>query len=223
MELGTDDEGEEVPKLVKKVEHRKKVESIEKIKKAESPKPDNTQKEKKSKNKRVADDENDTPSNLDDIMAKSLKPAEGAANGEQPKLSKKQLKKLKNNAGQAVPPATQDNTAKKDEKPINGTNSGSTKSDKKVQFAKDLESPGKGGEKSGNKPNTKRENEKTDTPKATLGPKTVQGVIIDDKKLGTGPPAKAGDTVTMRYIGKLQSNNLQFDGKSSCVPPIQAL
>ncbi|KAI9781891.1 MAG: peptidylprolyl isomerase fpr4 [Peltula sp. TS41687] len=203
MELGTDDE-EEVPKLVKQDEKKK------------LPMSDVTQKEKKSKNKRAAaDDENDTPSNLDDIMAKSLKPEEGASNTEQPKLSKKQLKKLKNNAGQAVPPATQDDNAKKDEKPTDGTKPVTTKSDKKVQFAKDLESPGKNGEMSGHKSNS---TEKTDTPKATLGPKTVQGVLIDDKKLGTGPQAKKGDKVAVRYIGKLQSNNLVFDANKAGNP-----
>ncbi|EJU03957.1 hypothetical protein DACRYDRAFT_20679 [Dacryopinax primogenitus] len=37
------------------------------------------------------------------------------------------------------------------------------------------------------------------------------GVKIQDMKLGTGPHAKAGKKVGMRYIGKLQSNNKVFD------------
>ena len=46
----------------------------------------------------------------------------------------------------------------------------------------------------------------------TLGVKEVQGVKIDDKKLGKGPTAKPGNTVSMRYIGKLEDGKV-FDGR----------
>jgi len=51
------------------------------------------------------------------------------------------------------------------------------------------------------------------TAKPGLGVKTVNGVTIDDKKLGTGPAAKKGDKVSMRYIGKLEKDKRVFDCK----------
>lgn len=100
------------------------------------------------------------------------------------KLSKKQQKKLKNNKGEAV--VAED--AKKDAK--------------KVQFAKNLEQGPTGSEK------TKQ------AAKPSVGVKVVQGVTIDDRTVGTGRSVKNGDTVGVRYIGKL-ANGQQFDGKSS--------
>jgi FK506-binding nuclear protein len=117
--------------------------------------------------------------------------AEPATNGEA-KLSKKQLKKLKKNDGTAAAGAAEEAPS-------------SNKSDKKVQFAKELEqgpTPTKGAEKG----------------KATLGVKTVQGVTIDDKKLGTGPAAKSGDRIGMRYIGKLQKDGKVFDSNKKGKP-----
>ena len=166
---------------------------------------------KKGKNKRVAEDSE--PAGLDDIMAKSLKPEVPATNGEQ-KLSKKQLKKLKNNAGKAVDAsAPSTNGAKAESKDAKAD--GAEARDKKVKFAKNLEQGPSGtntasaAEKE-KKADTKKDAEK---PKATLGVKMVQGVKIDDKKLGSGPAAKKGDKVTMRYIGKLDDGKV-FDGKS---------
>jgi len=152
--------------------------------------------EKKGKNKRSADEINEGAS-LDDIMAKSLKPD----TAEEPKLSKKQLKKLKKNNGEAA-------SAKIEEEKADAKDA-SVKSDKKVQFAKNLEQG----------PTGSAEKAKVDaaggkTGKATLGVKTVQGVKIDDKKLGQGPACKKGDKVGMRYIGKLVDGKL-FDGKLS--------
>jgi FK506-binding nuclear protein len=75
------------------------------------------------------------------------------------------------------------------------------KPDKKVQFAKNLEQ--------GPTPSPpKKENDKVT---GTLGVKEVQGVQIDDKKLGKGRAAKKGDQVSMRYIGKLEDGKV-FDG-----------
>ena len=146
--------------------------------------------EKKGKNKRSAD-EIDEGTSLDDIMAKSLK-SEAA---EETKLTKKQ-KKLKKNNGEAAPVTPESKGA--DAKEV--TSAKSDKSDKKVQFAKNLEQGPTGSEApaKGNKP--------------TLGPKTVNGVKIDDKKLGSGPIVKNGDKVGMRYIGKLVDGKV-FDCK----------
>ena len=46
--------------------------------------------------------------------------------------------------------------------------------------------------------------------KDTAKPKIVQGVTIEDKKIGTGPAAKGGNRLGMRYIGKLSSGK-RFD------------
>lgn len=182
-------EDEEPPKLVKK----------EIAPKSKQPEP-----KKSAKNKRQAEDEE--PTNLDDIMAKSLKPEEKTTNGE-PKLSKKQLKKMKNNAGQpADAPASGANDKK-------GANGETGSKDKKVQFAKNLENDQPVGTGL-SKPEGKVKNEpgKNAASGQSLGVKTVQGVVIDDRKLGTGPAAKNGDHVSLRYIGKLQ-NGTVFDGE----------
>lgn len=147
--------------------------------------------EKKGKNKRPAD-EIDEGTSLDDLMAKSL----AAETAEEPKLTKKQ-KKLKKNNGEAAPASTPDSKGG-DAKEVSSAKS--DKSDKKVQFAKNLEQGPTGSEASakGNK--------------ATLGVKTINGVKIDDKKLGTGPAVKNGDKVGVRYIGKLLDGKV-FDCK----------
>ncbi|CAF9902796.1 MAG: peptidylprolyl isomerase fpr4 [Alectoria fallacina] len=201
-EVASEDE-DEPPKLVKKDEVAKKEEPA-----------------KKGKNKRAreeSEDEKDVPASLDDIMAKSLKPEEPTTNGET-KLSKKQLKKLKNNAGKAVEAAVENKEVKKEEKKVNkedaAVKDSPLKGDKKVQFAKNLEqgpvsSPEtpKTDNKDNAKPDLKKEEGK---PKASLGVKIVQGVKIDDKKLGSGPAAKKGSKVGMRYIGKLKDGKV-FD------------
>ena len=176
-----DSDEEEAPKLIKATE--KKTE------------------EKKGKNKRSAD-ELDEGASLDDIMAKSLK-SEGTADVE-PKLSKKQLKKLKKNNGEA--------SAAKVEETKNGDVKGE-KADKKVQFAKNLEQgPTGSAEKAKVAEAVAPAKDKEEKAKAGLGVKTVNGVKIDDKKLGSGPAAKKGDRVGMRYIGKL-TNGQVFDCK----------
>jgi FK506-binding nuclear protein len=213
-ELGSEEE-DEPPKLIKKGEPgkgNKKEEPAKGNKKDESAKGDKKEDSAKGDKKRVAEDSDEEPANLDDIMAKALKPADAATNGE-PKLSKKQLKKLKNNAGKAVQAAVENKGVEKtDEAAKDNSNS---KADKKVQFAKNLEqgpSSTVNDTKSNNAAEAKSESKKDgEKPKATLGPRTVQGVEIDDKKLGKGPAAKNGSKVSMRYIGKLQDGKV-FDG-----------
>lgn len=131
----------------------------------------------KGKNKRAAEEE----AALDDLIAKDAA-----------KADKKQQKKLKKNNGDAAPVE-----AKKDAK-----EAPAAKSDKKVQFAKNLEQGPTGS--TNQKPAEKSA--------GTLGVKEVQGVKIDDKKLGKGPAAKNGNTVAMRYIGKLEDGKV-FDCK----------
>lgn len=115
------------------------------------------------------------------------------------KLSKKQQKKQKVEEAKKEEP--------KKEEPKKEEAKKETKSDKKVQFAKNLEQGPTGPAKD------KLENKK---PVSTV--KVVQGVTIDDRKVGTGRTAKNGDRVGMRYIGKLQNGKV-FDCKSHFPPP----
>lgn len=119
---------------------------------------------------------------LEDLIAK-----DGNAKAATPGESKKQQKKQKKNSGEA---------SAVEEKPEKET--------KKVQFAKDLEqgpTPSK---------DTKKPAEKNEKTTGTLGVKEVKGVTVDDKKLGKGSSASSGNTVAMRYIGKLESGKV-FD------------
>lgn len=100
------------------------------------------------------------------------------------KASKKQAKKIKNNKGEAI--ASDD-----------------SKADKKVQFAKNLEQG-----PTGSAAKAKQAG------KGAVGVKVVQGVTVDDRKIGEGRVVKNGDTVGVRYIGKLENGKV-FDGKLS--------
>ena len=155
--------------------------------------------EKKGKNKRSAD-ELEEGASLDDIMAKALKPEVD----EEPKLSKKQLKKLKKNNGEAasVKPEELKNGAAKD--------AVAAKTDKKVQFAKNLEQGPTG---STEKAKLQAAAPAKDKDSKAGSVKVIDGVKIDDKKPGTGRACKKGDRVGMRYIGKLTDGKV-FDCKS---------
>lgn len=176
----------------------------------------NTGKDAKGKNKRVAStslEDSKQSQSLDDLMNKALKPADAAAGGE--KLSKKQAKKLKNNAGQAVAGGAsegkvavkeeKDGSKKQEEKPAAKKAEAETDNSKKVKFAKNLEQGPTNG------------SEKAAAPKASTGIRNVQGVKIDDKKIGSGPAAKKGDKLGMRYIGKLE-NGTVFDSNKKGAP-----
>ncbi|KAJ6171330.1 hypothetical protein N7470_000397 [Penicillium chermesinum] len=138
----------------------------------------------KGKNKRAAE----AAEGLDDLIAKG-----------EPALTKAQQKKLKKNNGDAA--AVEPKETKADKKEAKEAKK-DAKTDKKVQFAKNLE---QGPTPSGDKP------------VGTLGVKEVKGVTIDDKKLGKGPVAKAGNTVAMRYIGKLENGKV-FDSNKKGKP-----
>jgi len=58
----------------------------------------------------------------------------------------------------------------------------------------------------------------TEGEKPTLDKQTTAGgVIIEDFKIGTGPMAKKGNTLQMRYIGKL-TNGKEFDKNTKGKP-----
>jgi FK506-binding nuclear protein len=186
------DDEDEAPKLIKA-----EPKAVAKANKNKRPAPDS------------ADEEDATAGaeGLDEMIAKAAKAAEPTVNGEQ-KLSKSQKKKLKKNNGAAAAAPAAEADSKKD---VEATSS--AKSDKKVQFAKELEQ--------GPTP-TKTPEKGTDAPKTnsapSLGVKTVQGVTIDDKKLGQGQHAKSGDRVAMRYIGKLKADGKVFDSNKKGDP-----
>ncbi|KAI0116828.1 hypothetical protein F4814DRAFT_262902 [Daldinia grandis] len=136
---------------------------------------------KKGKNKRVAEE----AESLDGLMAKA----------EEAKLSKKQQKKLKNNKGEPV--------GVKGDAKAESTKDASTKGDKKVQFAKNLEQG----------PTGSTAAEKGAAP----GVKVVQGVTVDDRKIGSGRVAKKGNKVEVRYIGKLLDGKV-FDANKKGKP-----
>ena len=46
---------------------------------------------------------------------------------------------------------------------------------------------------------------------------TAGGVVFEDAKVGTGPTAKKGNTVRMRYVGKL-TDGKEFDKNTSGKP-----
>lgn len=139
--------------------------------------------EKKSL-KRAAEESEGEELTLDDLIAKSKEVVEAAATPEK-KLSKKQLKKLKANDGKAL-----DATAE-------------TKA-KEVRFAKELEQ--------GPTPSAavEKKTEKKKPEPVGKQSKVVQGITIMDSKIGTGPAAKRGNKLAMRYIGKLENGKV-FD------------
>jgi FK506-binding nuclear protein len=144
-------------------------------------------KPKKGKNKRPAEDEIE---GLDELISKDSKV-------DSKKASKQQQKKLKNNKGQAI---STEETSKPSEAPKD-----SSKTDKKVQFAKQLEqgpTPSAGS---------------AEKAKAEPTVRTVQGVTIDDRTLGKGRKAKKGDRVSVRYIGKLLDGKV-FDANKKGKP-----
>lgn len=157
-----------------------RITEVESDEEQEAPKLVEAKGKGKGKGKRAAESDEE---GLDDMMAKG---AQGKAGKEEPALTKAQQKKLKKNNGDAAAVES-----KKD-----------AKSDKKVQFAKNLEQ--------GPTPNG-------DKPTGTLGVKEVKGVKIDDKKLGKGATAKSGNVVSMRYIGKLEDGKV-FDSNKKGKP-----
>ncbi|KAJ7251546.1 hypothetical protein B0H12DRAFT_1234176 [Mycena haematopus] len=67
--------------------------------------------------------------------------------------------------------------------------------------------------KEGEKPDGEKQPEK----KPAVEREVAGGVKIKDTKVGTGPAAKKGNTVSMRYIGKLQSGKV-FDSNTKGKP-----
>jgi len=175
----------------------------------------------KGKNKRPAEDSDEEDANLDDIMAKSIKPSEPTTSGEEKPLTKgqkKKLKKLKKNDGEAAAVETSVDASSKSEAKAEKKEEKAEKKDaatngeKKVQFAKNLEQGPTLSVTSPTKDATKDATKETTKAAGSLSVKDVQGVTVDDRKLGGGSQAKKGSHVEMRYIGKLENGKV-FDGQ----------
>lgn len=180
----------------------------------------------KGKNKRAAEESEEEDANLDDIMAKSIKPPEPTTAAEEKPLTKtqkKKLKKLKKNDGEAAPVDRSTSAGSKSEAKAEKKSPEASKKEtvingeKKVQFAKNLEqgpTPSATKEVSGemSKENPKGPTKDDAKASGSLGVKDVQGVKVDDRKTGSGPQAKKGSKVKIRYIGKLENGQI-FDGK----------
>ena len=173
--------------------------------------------QQKGKNKRAAEDSPATAAAEKTING-------GDASSKLTKAQKKKAqKKLKNNAGAAVDAVDagdeQDTSMTESAKAASPAASAAvSKGDKKVQFASTLvQGPSSSSAKTDGKKTTPGGDSVANAKggKASLGVKTVDGVTIDDKKLGAGPAAKKGDKVSMRYIGKLDADKRVFDCKLS--------
>ncbi|PPQ65680.1 hypothetical protein CVT26_000312 [Gymnopilus dilepis] len=142
---------------------------------------------------------------VDEEPVKSAKrPRESDATEDQksePASAGKKNKKLKADDGKAVSTPDVDATPK---------------ADKQEKKKKDKTQKSEGGEKSQKTEEGKEKKEaKGDKAKRTI----AGGVVIQDAKIGTGPQAKKGNTVRMRYIGKL-TNGKVFDKNVAGKPVI---
>jgi len=138
---------------------------------------------------------------VDDEPAKASKrPRESDVADEQKAESAgKKTKKLKAEGGKAVSAPDTDATPKAEKQD-------KKKKDKKTEgVEKAQRAPEEGKEK--------KEGKGDKAPKKTI----AGGVVIQDVKVGTGPQAKKGNTVRMRYIGKL-TNGKVFDKNVSGKP-----
>lgn len=91
--------------------------------------------------------------------------------------------------------------------------------DKKKKVGEKEEAKDEGKEESGKKEKKdKKEKKKAgNTPDGGSTQTIAGGVIIEDYAVGTGPMAKKGNTVRMRYIGKL-TDGKEFDKNTSGKP-----
>ncbi|KAF7306153.1 Peptidylprolyl isomerase [Mycena chlorophos] len=124
----------------------------------------------------VVDDDDERFEEIDEAV-------HGNANGKRPRESDgvaEASKKQKNEAGDAV---------KKDKK--------DKKKDKKKEAGKGDDTP----KKADDKPKKAEEPKKAEGAEREI----TGGIKIRDPKVGTGPAAKKGNTVSMRYIGKLNT------------------
>lgn len=148
--------------------------------------------------KRQREEPDEAPQLVDTALNKSTEKSDQVDTSALSKSQKKKLKKQKLNSGEAAP--------------TNGV-------DRKVQFDPKLEkgpTPSTGDAKAPAKsalsPAVKAETAKPK--KVTL----ANGVVVEEHKVGTGPKAKNGSKLGIRYIGKLAKNGKEFDKNTKGTP-----
>lgn len=163
----------------------------------------------------------DSEDELDDLENPRIQEVESEdeAPKEDKKLTKKEKKALKRSADEASADSTQKKQKGADGKAV-ATDTPTKKEDKKVKFAKNLEqgptpSPT---QKKDEAPKKKEEKPKKEEAAKKSAPRVVNGVTIVDATDGSGPQAKNGQRISVRYIGKLQKNGKQFDANVSGKP-----
>ena len=204
------DSGEdETPKLIKDAT---KKDTGKTTKKRSAPSDDSDDEPSEDLEKALADQ---VQKELADKVAKKedVKTEPAATNGETKKLTKgekKRLKKLKNNQGEAAPAPTTEESTKAIKKEPAQANGNATSAEKKVQFAKNLE-------QGPSKPADTKQTESPPKPATTGKVTNIQGITVDVREEGTGPAARKGSRVEMRYIGKL-ANGKVFDSNKAGKP-----
>jgi FK506-binding nuclear protein len=129
-------------------------------------------------------------------MDEDAAPSAASADGLSKKQKKKLAKKLKNDEGTAVT-VTETVTA-------TATVTTSPESKKKGEEKKD----------------EKKEKKKEDKPASAAAGETKTldgGLVVQDTKVGTGKMSKKGNTLSMRYIGKLEDGKI-FDSNTKGAP-----
>lgn len=216
VELGPgEDEG--VPLLTKKGAKAKASSAVANVTQAAGKKAKADEKTSKKRSaEESSDEDNQGAQDIDAMIEAAVKSAEVAATApsakdtkpaeSDPKLNKKQRKKMKNNEGNSIdatPAASKPAPAEATEKkstPTNGKAGSESPAVKKVQFADSVK-----------KDESKKQDANTNAKaKPALGIRIVQGVTVHDRVLGKGPMAKKGDKVGMYYVGKLEDGK-QFD------------
>ena len=119
-------------------------------------------------------------------------------------------------------PTKSDKKSKKlkadDGKPIAVETDKKKEGGEKKEVGEKKEAKEEGGKKEKKEKKEKKKAGNTPGEKSTLANQTTAGgVIIEDFKVGTGPVAKKGNTVRMRYIGKL-TDGKEFDKNTSGKP-----
>ncbi|QRV79330.1 FKBP-type peptidyl-prolyl cis-trans isomerase [Ceratobasidium sp. AG-Ba] len=150
----------------------------------------------------------------DEDMA-DLSVASGPDTSTMSKKEKKRAKKLKNEAGKAAPAPTTTTTTV-----VANTTTVTQPETKKDGEKKDGQKAAekKDGQKTGEKKEGKKDGEKKKKSCYQSEPRTLAGgLIIEDTKVGTGPVAKAGKKIGMRYIGRLKNGKI-FDSNTKGKP-----
>ena len=119
---------------------------------------------------------------------------------------KKMRKKMKDNAGNAITVTQTAQPADVSEKiTVESKKESPGGKTKTVQFAEKLV------EHSDAKPSVNGEAKKEKKGGKHDNPRTIDGITIDDRHVGSGPQAKKGDKLSMRYLGKLEKEKKIFD------------